>query len=157
MRPHASELVFASSLLANCRDAVLRRVILFSSTQAATSVLNGLSFRARSHPAPCRSSWYSSGEKKDKLTWQPQHDMMHTRLSATLRRLFEYLGSLLGERSNMLPDQICLLIRCLYTGTFESSLIMKTLDIHCKMRPSFTYGACKRQSGSENFLTWPGQ
>ena len=97
------------------------------------------------------------GKRKYELTWQPQHDMMHTRLSASLRWLFEYLGSLLGERSNMLPDQSCLLIRRLYTGIFESSLIMKTLDIHCGMKPSFTYGACKRQTGSENFLTWPGQ
>ena len=82
---------------------------------------------------------------------------MHIRLSVTLHWLFEYLGSLLGECSNMLPNQSCLLIQHLYTGIFESSLITKTLDIHCEMKLSFTYGACKRQTGSENFLTWPGQ
>ena len=45
-----------------------------------------------------------------------------TCLRLRLRRLFEYLGSLIGEHSNILPDPSCLLIRRLYTGIFESSL-----------------------------------
>ena len=57
------------------------------------------------------------------------------------RRLFEYLGSLICERSNSSPDPSCLLIRRLYTGIFESSLVMKTLRL--------SYMENVRQAGRE--------